>query len=42
MKQVIKSVIGYVRISSDSQKDNTSIAEQNKEYRHIVPVRIGI
>ncbi len=30
MKKTIKSVIGYVRISSDSQKDNTSIAEQKK------------
>lgn len=30
MKQTIKTVIGYVRISSDSQKDNTSIAEQKK------------
>ncbi len=30
MKQAIKYVVGYVRISSDSQKDNTSIAEQKK------------
>ncbi|MFC5702778.1 recombinase family protein [Cohnella faecalis] len=30
MKQKIKSVLGYVRISSDTQKDNTSIAEQKK------------
>lgn len=30
MKQSIKSVVGYVRISSDSQKDNTSITEQKK------------
>jgi site-specific DNA recombinase len=30
MKHTIKSVVGYVRISSDSQKDNTSIAEQKK------------
>lgn len=30
MKQTIKNVVGYVRISSDSQKDNTSVAEQKK------------
>jgi site-specific DNA recombinase len=30
MKQLLKNVVGYVRISSDSQKDNTSIAEQKK------------
>jgi len=30
MKQFIKSVVGYVRISSESQKDNTSVAEQKK------------
>ncbi len=30
MKQIIKSVVGYVRISSDSQKENTSLAEQKK------------
>jgi predicted site-specific integrase-resolvase len=30
MKQLIKNVVGYARISSDSQKDNTSIAEQKK------------
>jgi site-specific DNA recombinase len=30
MKHVIKNVVGYVRISSESQKDNTSIAEQKK------------
>ncbi|MDQ0890684.1 site-specific DNA recombinase [Paenibacillus sp. V4I9] len=30
MKHIIKNVVGYVRISSDSQKDNTSIAEQKK------------
>lgn len=30
MKPIIKKVVGYVRISSDSQKDNTSIAEQKK------------
>lgn len=30
MKNQIKNVVCYVRISSDSQKDNTSIAEQKK------------
>jgi site-specific DNA recombinase len=30
VKFPIKSVVGYVRISSDSQKDNTSVAEQKK------------
>jgi len=30
VKQAIKSVVGYIRISSDSQKENTSIAEQKK------------
>lgn len=30
MKPIINNVIGYVRISSDSQKDNTSVAEQKK------------
>ncbi|WP_036651934.1 recombinase family protein [Paenibacillus wynnii] len=30
MKHMIKNVVGYVRISSDSQKDNTSVAEQKK------------
>ncbi|WP_027086816.1 recombinase family protein [Cohnella panacarvi] len=30
MIQLIKNVVGYVRISSDSQRDNTSVAEQKK------------
>ena len=30
MKLEITSVVGYVRISSESQKDNTSVAEQKK------------
>lgn len=41
MKQVIKLIVGYVRISLESQKDNTTVTEKRRGYMHIVPIKIG-